>query len=111
MQDTAQSSLLNQERKRLHRLVAESLESIFAGRPDEIAVRLYQHYDAAGEDRKTIEYAERGGRRGSRQFAYAEAIIAYTRALTLVEQKPEDTERRIRLMTRLGRTRRRGFQI
>ncbi len=104
VQDTAQASLLLQERRRLHRLVAACLEAAYADRLDEIAVRLYQHYDAAGEARKTIEYAERAGDAASRKCAYAEAIIAYTRALSLVEKQPDDTERRIRLMTRLGRT-------
>lgn len=47
VQDTAQESLLKQERKRLNRLVAETLEMLYAGRLDEIAARLAQHYDAA----------------------------------------------------------------
>src|SRR5688572_15029822 len=61
VQDTALASLLNQERKRLHRLVAESLETLYADELDELAVRLYQHYDAGGQPGKTIAYAERAG--------------------------------------------------
>ncbi len=54
VQDTAQGSLLKHERKRLNRLVAVTLEHIYAERLDEYAARLAQHYDAAGDDAKTI---------------------------------------------------------
>ena len=74
VQDTAQESLLKQERKRLHRLVAESLELLYAERLDIIAARLAQHYDAAGMVEKTIEYAERAGDTASQLSAYGEAI-------------------------------------
>lgn len=104
VQDTALASLLNQERKRLNLLVAESLETLYNDNPEEIAVRLYQHYDAAGERDRTMLYAERAGDAASRKSAYAEALIAYRRALEIAEQQPGNSERLIRLMTRLGRT-------
>ncbi len=102
VQETAQESLLKQERKRLNRLVAETLENLYAERLDEFAVRLFQHYDAAGVDAKTMVYAERAGDVAFRLSAHAEAIAAYKRAFELA-QRGEDTTQVIRVMTQLGR--------
>lgn len=103
VQDTAQESLLKNDRKRLHRLVAEALENLYAEHLDEIAARLLQHYDAAGNEAKALEYAERAGDAAMRVSAYAEAIAAYQRALDLARARADATTTYIRLMTALGR--------
>ena len=103
VQDTAQESLLKNERKRLNLLVAQTLEKLYAERLDEFAARLWQHYDAAGDELKALEYAERAGDVAMRVSAYAEAIAAYQRALDLVRVRAGATATFIRLMTQLGR--------
>jgi tetratricopeptide (TPR) repeat protein len=106
VQDTAQESLLKQERKRLHRLVGETLEMLYVGRLDEMAARLAQHYDAAGMVEKTIGYAERAGDMASQLSAHAEAIDLYARAFALAQTRADETSdssRLKRLMTSLGR--------
>ncbi len=103
VQDTAQESLLKNERKRLNLLVAQTLEKLYAERLDEFAARLWQHYDAAGDETKALEYAERAGDAAMRVSAYAEAIAAYQRALDLVRERADAPGTLIRLMTQLGR--------
>ena len=103
VQDTAQESLLKNDRKRLHRLVAEALENLYAERLDEFAARLFQHYDAAGAKGQAIVYAERAGDVAARLNARAEAILHYARAFELAQTDGENSETLIRLMTQLGR--------
>ncbi len=103
VQDTAQESLLKNERKRLNLLVAQTFETLYAERLDEFAARLWQHYDAAGDEAKALEYAERAGDAAMRVSAYAEAIAAYQRALDLVRARAGATATFIRVMTQLGR--------
>lgn len=103
VQETAQDSLLKHERKRLNRLVAETMERVYADRLDEFAARLFQHYDAAGHAAKAITYAERAGDAAFHLSAYDEAVSAYRRALELANAREDDSETIIRLMTQLGR--------
>lgn len=103
VQDTVQESLLKNDRRRLHRLVAEALENLYAERLDEFAARLFQHYDAAGDAERALPYAERAGDAAMRVSAYAEAIAAYQRAYDLARRRAEASAQLIRLMTALGR--------
>lgn len=83
VQDTARASLLLQERKRLHRLVGETLESLYPERRAELAPLLVQHFSEAGDDAKTLEYAELAGDGAARIYAHAEATRCYSNALHL----------------------------
>lgn len=103
VQDTAQESLLKNERKRLNLLVAQTLEKLYAERLDELAARLWQHYDAAGVDEKAMAYAERAGNAAVRISAYREAIAAYQRAFELAQARRDNSEVLIRLVTQWGR--------
>src|SRR5581483_5486391 len=94
--ETAEDSLLKQERRRLNRMVAESLERLYPDRLDEFAARLAAHYDAAGDAAKTLEYSERAGDAAFRVFAKPEAIAQYTRALELAAGRPGTTPQQIR---------------
>jgi len=104
VQDTAQESLLKQDRKRLNKLVAQTLERVYAEQLDEYAARLAQHYNAAGEDTKTIQYAERAGDVAFRVYARPEAQAQYSQALALAKLYPEQSEQLVRLYLQLGRT-------
>lgn len=83
VQDTARASLLLHERKRLHRLVGETLESMYPERRAELAPLLAQHFSEAGDDPKTLEYAELSGDGAARIYAHAEALRCYTNALQM----------------------------
>jgi tetratricopeptide (TPR) repeat protein len=81
IQDTVYDSLLRNERKRLHQLVGTAMEESYAPRLDEFCAVLSQHFEEAGDDRKTLVYAVRAGDAAARVNAGAEAIEFYTRAL------------------------------
>lgn len=82
VQDTAHATLLHGEYKRLHLLVAQAYEQVYADRgTDEFAAVLAQHYSAGGDDLKTIEYATQAGDAAAHVYANAEAVTYYTMAL------------------------------
>lgn len=104
VQDTAQSTLLHGEYKRLNRLVADAYETVYGTRAlDEFAAVLAQHFAAAGDDAKTITYATRAGELAAKVYANAEAIAFYTQALTLARHTPYDRARLIQLYSHRGR--------
>ncbi len=82
VQDTAQSTLLHGEYKRLNLQVAQAYEKVYADRcMDEFAAVLAQQYEAAGDAEKTREYATRAGDQAMQVYALTEAITFYTQAL------------------------------
>jgi tetratricopeptide (TPR) repeat protein len=91
VQDTASASLLHQERKRLHRLVGEALETVYAEGVEDFFVLLAQHFEFAGEDAKTFKYAMQAGEAALRTNARAEALEHFTRALHAAERANLDT--------------------
>lgn len=104
VQDTAQASLLNHDRKRLHRHVAETYEKIYADRcMDEFAGLLAQHYGEAGEDAKTLTYAMHAGDIAASEYANVEAIAFYTQALDAARRAGATTAQFIHLYTKRGR--------
>lgn len=81
VQETVTASLLNQERKRLHRLVAESLEALYPEQLDENIALLAQHFVAAGEDAKAYAYCLRAGEAAFKVYALDEALEFFTLAI------------------------------
>lgn len=91
VQDTTYTSLLRQDRKRLHRLVAESLERMNSERLDEFAPRLAEHFEEAGETARALVYLERAAAKAATHFANREALGFYTRALDAAHELHTDT--------------------
>lgn len=85
-QQAAYNSLLTRNRRELHRCVAETYEKLYAGRLEEIAALLAEHYAEAGDDAKTFEYSNRAGHAAMRVYASAEAISHFTRAILASRQ-------------------------
>lgn len=81
IQDTVYASLLRNDRKRLHRLVAETLEQLNPEQVNEIAPRLAEHFEEAGETERALFYLERAAENAASQYANQEALDFYTRAL------------------------------
>lgn len=104
VQDTALSTLLRGEYKRLNLLVARAYEKIYTERElEEYAAQLAQHYDAAGDDAKTFDYATRAGDQAARVYANTEAITFYTQALEAAKRVNAPTAQLIHLYTKRGR--------
>jgi class 3 adenylate cyclase/tetratricopeptide (TPR) repeat protein len=100
---TLYDELSTPRRVRLHRRVAESLESLYAADIDAHLGELAAHYTASmgGEAEKAIEYSIRAGKRAMELVAWEEAATYFRRAL---EAMPEggDEERRSRVLLDLG---------
>lgn len=103
LQDTAYTSLLKNERKRLHRVIGETLEREYPNALDENAALLTRHFTEAGDDFKTLEYGMCAGDAAARVYAQAEAIEHYRVALDAAQRLNADRETIIALVTKLGR--------
>ncbi len=91
VQDTAYSSMLRHERKRLHRLVGEALERAYPERIAELSPRLAEHFDEAGETARALFYFERAATDAAARFANREALDFFARALDAAEELKTDT--------------------
>jgi tetratricopeptide (TPR) repeat protein len=103
VQDTAYASLLKNERKRLHRLIAETLERVYPDAVTENAALLTKHFAEAGDDAKILEYGFCAGDAAARVYANAEAIAHYRVALDAARRLAADRATIIALVTKLGR--------
>lgn len=103
VQDTAYASLLKNERKRLHRLIGETLEEAYPNALEEIAALLTRHYAEAGDDAKTLEYGTCAGDADAQRYAKPEAIKHYSAALDAALRLDAGRETLIALVTKLGR--------
>src|SRR5512133_3422709 len=56
VQNAAYSSLLRQDRRRLHALVGHLLEQTVTGQPVEAAPVLAMHFDEAGDEQRALHY-------------------------------------------------------
>lgn len=103
VQETAYSSMLKQDRRRLHRLIGESLERAYPDALEENAARLAQHFDEANDAAKTFRYANLAGDAAARIYANPEAITFYSLARRVATSLDFDTAEWIALYTKLGR--------
>lgn len=89
LEDAAYDSLLKQERRRLHRLVGESLERAYPDQLDTVAALLANHFAQADDDARAFAYAVRAGDAALRIYATAEATQYFDRALALASRLPD----------------------
>ena len=75
-----------EEKIRCHRLVAESIEQVYANDPDQASI-LAQHWKQAGDIAKEQQYTRLAGEHAINQFANIEAIELLTHALDLTPQE------------------------
>jgi oligopeptide transport system substrate-binding protein len=103
VQEAVYSSLLHNERQRLHQLVAATLEA-FAAEPSAAqAVLLAHHWERAAQPEKAIYYLQQAGDRARLAYAPPEAIHCYQRALALLLARG-DYEPAARTYMKLGLT-------
>ena len=102
-QEAAYSSLLKQDRRRLHLLVGEALEREYANRLDEVAPILARHFDEAEDEARALDYHTRAGDAATARFANTEAAMHYRRAMAYAKRGHTTAERLIDLHLRYGR--------
>jgi tetratricopeptide (TPR) repeat protein len=106
VQDAAYDTLLKQERRRLHVAVAETLESLYPERRDELAAMLAWHYEAAGEPERALPLLIAAGGFALRRYANTEAHGFFRRAFDLLPADSPDPEvQRHRVEIALGMAR------
>jgi tetratricopeptide (TPR) repeat protein len=107
VQDAAYESLLKQERKALHRVVGEALETLYPERRGELAAVLAMHFEEAGDAERAIRYALEAARFALERNAIVEAFGLYGRAAALLPEpsdNDDDALRRQRIDIGLGQT-------
>jgi tetratricopeptide (TPR) repeat protein len=103
VQETVYSTLLRNETKLLHTLVAVTLEKQNPTRLDEYAAEIAHHYAEAEEDAKTLEFSTRAGDAAQRVFANAEALTQYTRAIEIARRGLASNVQLVHLFKQRGR--------
>ena len=99
------SSLDIVEQAFLHEMVGNTLERLYAGQTDAIAVQLARHFRVAGLKTKAVFYLSQAGNRAMRLSANEEAVAHFAEAVTLLKTCPETverTEQELDLQTSLG---------
>ncbi len=110
MRETIYADLPPRRRNRMHRRIAEVLESVYADDLDAHLAELAHHYQAAGRGQAAtlaIDYAARAGARAASLLAFEDASRHYERALRALagEGTAKMSEpRRCDLLLALGET-------
>jgi len=86
-QVAAYNGLLRRERRRFHRQVAEAWERLSPERIEEQLGVLAHHWEQAGERERAVDYLRRAGEQAAGQFASAEAVDYFSRALDLTPEE------------------------
>ena len=86
VQDAAYLSLLKHNRRALHYLIGETLERLHAGRTDDIAAVLAHHFAEADDTQRAVKYYVRAGEPAARQYANAESLLHFGKALEIVRR-------------------------
>jgi hypothetical protein len=95
-------------RARLHRRVAEGIESAHAGDIDRHLGELAHHFGRAGDTDKTVEYSCRAGEHALAQLAHDEAAEHFDNARELLEDDEPDPLRLGHILLQLGVAQRRA---
>lgn len=103
VQDVTYSSLLRQDRKKLHLQVAATLEAMYPDRLEELASTLARHFVLADQADRAFHYLMLAGDRQAVQFANQEAISHYEAALELADEANAPADRLRQLYMRYGR--------
>jgi tetratricopeptide (TPR) repeat protein len=91
---TLYEEMIAPQRLKLHRQVAHSLETLYAGRLEEHAVELAEHFSHSTDPadlKKAVAYAEMAAKRATDVYAYGEAVRLLEQGLKIQEVlDPED---------------------
>lgn len=83
VQGAVYSTILRENKRVLHKLAAEAIERIYAGRLDAYVAPLFQHYSQTDEVERIVHYARTGGSRAVALGAFHDSIEMLLMAETL----------------------------
>ncbi len=101
VQEAVYAALLKEDRKAIHRDVAQAIERVYPERAEEAAAVLAHHYAAAGDETQALHYYIAAGDGAARRYANAEALRQYAAALD-IEKKSPDGKRLSYLYVQIG---------
>ncbi|MGH6923303.1 MAG: AAA family ATPase [Propylenella sp.] len=93
VQDAAYSSMLRDERRKLHIRIAEALCQKFGEIAESAPELVAHHYTRAQETKLAASYWFKAGGQAGRRSAFVEALTHFRSALELLLQLPESAER------------------
>ena len=89
IRDAAYATLSRRKRQRLHSRIVDALESAFPFTVETEPQLLAHHLAEAGFTDRAVEYLGKAGRRSIERSANADAIKYLTRALELLQSRPD----------------------
>jgi hypothetical protein len=84
--DVAYSTLLNERRKALHRIVGAAVEELYADRLVEQYETLAHHFEEGKDRPRALDYLVKSGEKAVAAYANADALTYYGRALDVAQQ-------------------------
>lgn len=78
VQEVAYDSLLIQQRQKFHRRIGEALETIYAGRLEQVCEQLAYHFGHSDEQERAIQYLVMAGEKAQAEYALKTAIQHYS---------------------------------
>jgi class 3 adenylate cyclase/tetratricopeptide (TPR) repeat protein len=103
-QEVAYESLLKQRRKKIHGLIAQAVEELYAHQLEEHYELLAYHYERSGNELKAVEYLILAGEKSNKNSAAQTAYAFFDKVIEMVKARNMtlDSEKEIRLY--LGRS-------
>lgn len=93
IREVAYAELSPMQRQLLHRRVARTLETSYAGDSDAISGQVAAQYEQAGMPDQAIQYYQRAAEVAQRVYANEEAISLFNKGLVLLQRLPPSLER------------------
>ena len=96
LHDVAYMSLLERQRRIYHAAVGRSLETLYAGRTDEVVALLAHHFGRSTEDEDAVDYAVRAADKAQQRWANTETLGHLEAACQRLETMPDTASNRLR---------------
>lgn len=90
------------KRKKLHGVVGEALEKVYAEKIDEHLGELALHFLESGDKEKALGYFLKAGEKALKIYANSEAVSYFQSALRLLEEKEGELQEKGRILETLG---------
>jgi tetratricopeptide (TPR) repeat protein len=102
VRDVVYESVSLLRRKKLHGVVGDTLEKVYAKKIDEHFGELASHFLEGGEKEKALDYFLKAGEKASKVYANIEAVSYFQSALRLLDEKEGEYREKGRVLERLG---------
>jgi len=106
VRDVVHEEVSHLRHKRLHGVVGNALEKVYAKKIDEHLGELAYHFLEGGDNEKALDYFLKAGEKAAKVYANSEAVSYFQSALRLLEEKEGELLEKARVLERLGDIRR-----